>query len=117
MLPWAGNRADFRLYEGCGVSSVASRDMAAGLQALSAMIVFARTPAPFLPADQSSRATRLLAGRFENEQRRRVATPAGTAVPGQKRAEFRFGGAAASCYPCGSMGAGGGVAITSHKPN
>jgi hypothetical protein len=91
--------------------------MAAGLQALSATIAFARNPAPCLPTDQSSRAGRFLVDRFDGLHWRGASMAAGTAVPQQKHAEIRFEGTAASCYPCGSMGAEGVVAITSRRPN
>ncbi|PPQ18490.1 hypothetical protein CV770_15635 [Bradyrhizobium sp. AC87j1] len=117
MLPRVGNRAGHCPDEGCGVSAVASREMAAGLQALSAMSVLARKPAPSLSMDQSQRAGRLLSDRFDHGQRRSAAMLAGTAVSRQKPTEIRFRGAVASCYPPYSMGAEGVVTNTSRRPN
>ena len=103
--------------EGCGVSSVASREMAAGLQALSAMNAVARELAPSPSMDQSQRTKRFLADHFETERHRNAAMAAGTAVPQRNPAEIRFRGTAASCYPRSSMGAEGVVTITSRRPN
>ncbi|MDD1533740.1 hypothetical protein C7U89_17135 [Bradyrhizobium sp. WBOS4] len=106
-----------RLYEGCGVGSVASREMAAGLQALSAMTVFVRWPAPSRSMDQLQPARRSLLDRFERREQRGAATLAGIAVSRRKPTEIRFRGAAASCYPGYSRGAEGIVTITSRRPN
>ncbi|MBW5436734.1 hypothetical protein FXB41_18845 [Bradyrhizobium canariense] len=112
----AGNRANHRPYEGCGVSSVVSRDMAAGSSALSAMNVHGREPAPRSAMDQLQHARRFTTERFD-DGRRGDAIRAGTAVSRQKHTEILFGGAAASCYPQRSMGAKRVVTTTSHRPN
>nr|AWM06317.1 hypothetical protein CIT39_07605 [Bradyrhizobium symbiodeficiens] len=118
MLPWAGESGGlFARKRGCSVSSVASREMAAGLQALSAMNVVAREPASGLAMDPSQCATRSLEDGFENSRRRCAAMLAEVAVPQQKRAGIRFGGAVASWYPQNSMGAEEIVPITSRRPN
>jgi hypothetical protein len=91
--------------------------MAAGLQALSAMIVLARKPAPSPSTDQSQRAKRFLPDRFDKCPRRNAAMLAKTTVPQQKPSEIGFRGAAASCYPPYSMGAEGVVTTTSRRPN
>ncbi|TFV79849.1 hypothetical protein E4K64_04210 [Bradyrhizobium frederickii] len=117
MLAWAGNWVDCRPHKGCGVSSVASRERAAGLQAQSATTVFARKPASYPSVDQLQRAKRSLPNCFAHRQQRDAAMVAGTAVPRQKPTEIRFRGAVASCYPRYSRGAEGVVTITSRRPN
>jgi hypothetical protein len=91
--------------------------MAAGLQALSAKIVVAREPASDLAMDPSQCVTRSLEDHFENSRRRSATMLAEIAVPQQKHAEIRFGGAVASWYPQGAMAAEEGVTITSRRPN
>jgi hypothetical protein len=98
------------------VSSVASRDMAAGLSALSAMDVLAREPMPPSAMDQSQHARRFKPEHFD-DSRHTGAMFAGTAVSTPKHTEILFGGAMASCYRRYSMGAAGIVVITSHGPN
>jgi hypothetical protein len=110
-----------RPYEGCGVSSVVGRDMAAGSSALSAMNVLAQEPVPPSAMDQLQHARRFKIERFATERvdagLRREAILAGTAVSRQQHTEIIFGGAAASCYPRRSMGAKEVVTTTSHRPN
>ncbi|MDA9498587.1 hypothetical protein [Bradyrhizobium sp. CCBAU 11357] len=94
--------------EGYGVSSVASRKMAAGLPALSAMNGFARQSmlSPLMDRfmDRSHRLKRLLPQHFGDRQWCRMAIAAGSTVPQQKHTEIRFEGAVASCYLLFSMG-------------
>ncbi|MET4475700.1 hypothetical protein ABIB66_000215 [Bradyrhizobium sp. F1.13.3] len=113
------------------MSSVVSRDMAAGSSALSAMNVLAREPVPPSEMDQLQYAKRFTTERFTTEcftierstterfddGRRGEAARAGTAVSRQKHTEIMFGGAVASCYPRRSMGAKEVVTTTSHRPN
>jgi hypothetical protein len=109
-----------RPYEGCGVSSVVGRDMAAGSSALSAMNVLAQEPVPPSAMDQLQHARRFKIERFATERvdaGRREAILAGTAVSRQQHTEIIFGGEAASCYPRRSMGAKEVVTTTSHRPN
>ncbi|QOZ73379.1 hypothetical protein WN72_15290 [Bradyrhizobium arachidis] len=113
----AGNRADNCPGEGCSVSSVASRDMAAGLSALPPMVVLAQGLARPFGMDQSRRAGRLTTGRLGSGRQRSRAIFAETAVSRQKHTEIMFGGATASCYLRRPMGAEGVVANTSHRPN
>jgi hypothetical protein len=95
-------------YKGCGVSSVVSRNMAAGSSVLSAIDVLAREPALPFAMDQLQDAGRFRIERFTTERvdggPRRDTTRAGTAVSRQQHTEIMFGGAAASCYPRCSMG-------------
>ncbi|PJG56858.1 hypothetical protein CVM73_00070 [Bradyrhizobium forestalis] len=100
---------------GFGVSSVASRGVAAGLPALSAMEILAREPMPSPSMDRSHRVRRLLPDHFGDLQWCCMAMAAGAAVP--RYIEIRFGGAVASCYLWSSMGAEGGVTNTSRRPN
>ncbi|QHP72158.1 hypothetical protein EI171_35555 [Bradyrhizobium sp. LCT2] len=117
MRPRAGNRANFRPNEGCRVSSVASREMAAGLSALSAMDLLAREAFPPSRTDRSQRIVRSTLRRFDDGQLSSGAMFAGTAVSTQKHTEIMFRGAAASCYRWLSMGARGVVTNTSRRPN
>ena len=93
--------------EGLGVSSVASREMAAGLPALSAMVDWPREPMAFRAMDRSRRGGRLLRDRLGHGQARCPASAAGTTILPQKHAGIRFGGKGAPCYPWSSMGAEG----------
>src|SRR4029079_6915611 len=98
--------------EGCRVSSVASREMAAGLSALSAMDLLARAALSPSGTDQSKRIVRSTLRYFDNDQWRSGAMLAGTAISTQKHTEIMFRGATASCYPWFSMGATGVVTNT-----
>ncbi|QOZ11120.1 hypothetical protein XH96_28970 [Bradyrhizobium sp. CCBAU 51765] len=99
------------------MSSVASREMAAGLPALSVMELHARRQMPSHAMDRSHRARRLLPDQFGDRQCCCGATAAGTTVSRQKHAEIRFGGAVASCYLWSSMRAKGGATDTSRRPS
>jgi hypothetical protein len=105
MLPWAGNSGEtIGSSEGYRVSSVASREMAAGLPALSAMNGFARLPRLSPLMDRSHRLNRLFPQHFGDRLWCRMAMTAGNEVPQQKHTEIRFEGAVASCYLLFSMG-------------
>ncbi|RQH13469.1 hypothetical protein EHH60_11110 [Bradyrhizobium sp. RP6] len=111
------DRADYRPAEGWGVSSVASREMAAGLPALSAMEILAGRQMPSPAMDRSHRARRLLPDQFGDGQWCCRSIVTGTAVPPQKHSEIRFGGAVASCYLWSLMRAKGGATNTSRRPS
>jgi hypothetical protein len=102
---------------GCGVSSVASREMAAGLSALSEIEILARARVRSPLMDRSHRVRRLLPEQFGDRQWRCMAIADGTAVPRQKHTDIGFGGAVASCYLRSSMGAEENVTNASRRSN
>ena len=116
LLSDMGNWADDRLDEGCRVSSVASREMAAGLSTLSVSDVIALELLQARAMDQSHHAARFTSGRSVHGPERSAAVFAGTAVFSRKHDEIIFGGAESSCYPWYPIGAEGFVTSTSRRP-
>jgi hypothetical protein len=116
MLPWAGNSSEaIGSSEGYGVSSVASRETAAGLPVLTAMDGVARQSMPTPLRDRPPRVRRLLLEQLGASPMAPHGEARENTVPQQKHTEFRFEGAVASCYLRSSMGAEGGVADRSRN--
>ncbi|TFW59802.1 hypothetical protein CT676_18275 [Bradyrhizobium sp. MOS001] len=108
--------ADQRWNEGCGVSSVASPEMAAGLSAFSVTEVLARELSP-RGMGRSSSAARSTPGHDDNGVPRSGSMFAGATVSRQNHTEIMFGGVGASCYSRYPMGAEGISTNTSRRPN
>ncbi|TGN88484.1 hypothetical protein EOW77_0013225 [Bradyrhizobium yuanmingense] len=103
--------------EGYDVSSVASREMAAGVPALTAMNGLAQESVLFAIAGSIAPRQAFAPGALLRSSKAPHGHASGNPVPQQKHTEIRFEGAVASCYLSSSMGAEGGVTDTSRRPN